>query len=238
MPYVEGFGTWPFGEEWLWEAMATCYLPLLDVLDAAPGRVTLSLTPVLCDQLEAPGVGERFLAFLRDVRPESHRLDVRGGRRSRRGSRARALRRRSTRGRPSASRHAAATSWPPSRRTRPGPPRPPTPCCRCSPPRRASGCRSRPGSPRTARASAAGAAGSGCPSAHTRRGSTSRSRRRACTRSASTSPTSWARARRSSCGRCAPRPGRCWCRSTARRSSWSGIRTAIPRIPPTATRIA
>jgi 1,4-alpha-glucan branching enzyme len=76
MPYVEGYGTWPFGEEWLWEAMATSYLPLLDVLDAAPGRVTLSLTPVLCDQLEAPGVGERFLAFLRDVRPESHRLDV------------------------------------------------------------------------------------------------------------------------------------------------------------------
>ena len=37
MPYVEGFGTWPFGEEWLWEAMATSYLPLLDVLDAAPG---------------------------------------------------------------------------------------------------------------------------------------------------------------------------------------------------------
>ena len=32
MPYVEGFGSWPFGEEWLWEAIATCYLPLLDVL--------------------------------------------------------------------------------------------------------------------------------------------------------------------------------------------------------------
>ena len=76
MPYVEGFGTWPFGEEWLWEAIATSYLPLLDVLDAAPGRVTLSLTPVLCDQLEAPGALERCLAFLRDVRPESHRLDV------------------------------------------------------------------------------------------------------------------------------------------------------------------
>ena len=53
MPYVEGYGTWPFGEEWLWEAMATSYLPLLDVLDAAPDRVTVSLTPVLCDQLEA-----------------------------------------------------------------------------------------------------------------------------------------------------------------------------------------
>jgi 1,4-alpha-glucan branching enzyme len=76
MPYVEGFGTWPFGEEWLWEAIATCYLPLLDVLDAHPGRVTVSLTPVLCDQLEAPGALERCLAFLREVRPASHRLDI------------------------------------------------------------------------------------------------------------------------------------------------------------------
>ena len=33
MPYVEGFGTWPFGEEWLWEAIAGCYLPLLELLD-------------------------------------------------------------------------------------------------------------------------------------------------------------------------------------------------------------
>jgi 1,4-alpha-glucan branching enzyme len=76
MPYVEGFGTWPFGEEWLWEAVATSYLPLLDVLDAHPGRVTLSLTPVLCDQLEAPGAPARCLEFLRELRPESHRLDL------------------------------------------------------------------------------------------------------------------------------------------------------------------
>jgi predicted glycosyl hydrolase (DUF1957 family) len=69
MPYVEGFGTWPFGEEWLWEAIATSYLPLLDVLDEAPGRVTLSLTPVLCDQLEAPGAPERFEAFIAEIRP-------------------------------------------------------------------------------------------------------------------------------------------------------------------------
>jgi 1,4-alpha-glucan branching enzyme len=76
MPYVEGYGTWPFGEEWLWEAMATCYLPLLDVLDDRPGRVTVSLTPVLADQLEAPSVPERFLAFMRGIREESHRLDL------------------------------------------------------------------------------------------------------------------------------------------------------------------
>ena len=78
MPYVEGYGTWPFGEEWLWEAIATSYLPLLDLLDARPGRLTLSLTPVLCDQLQAPGASERFVSFMRDVRPESHRLDIEG----------------------------------------------------------------------------------------------------------------------------------------------------------------
>jgi 1,4-alpha-glucan branching enzyme len=75
MPYVEGFGTWPFGEEWLWEAIATSYLPLLDaVLGRVP--ITLSLTPVLCDQLEAPGAMERCLKFLEEVRPASHALDI------------------------------------------------------------------------------------------------------------------------------------------------------------------
>jgi 1,4-alpha-glucan branching enzyme len=74
MPYVEGFGTWPFGEEWLWEAIAGCYLPLLDVLGRAP--ITLSLTPVLCDQLEAPDAMRRCLEFLHELRPESHRRDA------------------------------------------------------------------------------------------------------------------------------------------------------------------
>jgi 1,4-alpha-glucan branching enzyme len=80
MPYVEGYGTWPFGEEWLWEAIATCYVPLLEVLEqhGGPTPLTLSLTPVLCDQLEAHGVAERFARFLRDVRRETHALDVDG----------------------------------------------------------------------------------------------------------------------------------------------------------------
>lgn len=75
MPYVEGQGTWPFGEEWLWEAVATSYLPLLELLDAG-APLTLSLTPVVCDQLDAPGALDRCAAFLRDVRPASHRLDI------------------------------------------------------------------------------------------------------------------------------------------------------------------
>ena len=72
MPYVEGFGTWPFGEEWLWEAIATSYVPL--VQRTGPDTpVTLSLTPVLCDQLEAPGALDRCRANQAAERPESHR---------------------------------------------------------------------------------------------------------------------------------------------------------------------
>jgi 1,4-alpha-glucan branching enzyme len=70
----DGFGVWPFGEEWLWEAVATSYLPLLDVIERAP--LTLSLTPVLCDQLEDPQAMARCQRFLDEVRPESHRLDT------------------------------------------------------------------------------------------------------------------------------------------------------------------
>jgi 1,4-alpha-glucan branching enzyme len=78
MPYVEGFGTWPFGEEWLWEAVACVYLPLLELLDGVP--VTLGLTPVLCDQLEAMRgeAGDRYLRFLREVRAPIHDKDAAG----------------------------------------------------------------------------------------------------------------------------------------------------------------
>jgi 1,4-alpha-glucan branching enzyme len=80
MPYVEGYGTWPFGEEWLWEAIVGSYLPLLELLDAG-APLTLSLTPVLCDQLEAPRVYERFAAFVDQVRRHTHAEDAAGLRR-------------------------------------------------------------------------------------------------------------------------------------------------------------
>ena len=77
MPYVEGFGTWPFGEEWLWEAVATVYLPLLEVVRGH--AVSVGLTPVLCDQLETltGDAGERFLGFVRDTRGAVHEMDSR-----------------------------------------------------------------------------------------------------------------------------------------------------------------
>jgi 1,4-alpha-glucan branching enzyme len=80
MPYVEGFGTWPFGEEWLWEAIVGSYLPLLELLDTG-APLTLSLTPVLCDQLEAPGIDQRFTTFVEQVRRHTHAEDAAGLRR-------------------------------------------------------------------------------------------------------------------------------------------------------------
>jgi 1,4-alpha-glucan branching enzyme len=77
MPYVEGFGTWPFGEEWLWEAIACCYLPLLELLERDL-PVTLSLTPVLCDQLEVAGIAQRFAGFIEEVRSATHAEDAAG----------------------------------------------------------------------------------------------------------------------------------------------------------------
>ena len=73
MPYVEGFGTYPFGEEWLFDAVIRSHLPVL----AVARDVTVTVTPVLADQLEAPGVGERLLDFTREYRVGSAELDAR-----------------------------------------------------------------------------------------------------------------------------------------------------------------
>ena len=98
MPYVEGFGTWPFGEEWLLEAIATVYLPLIDLCDRWADRgetnvLTLNVSPVLADQLVLPAVGDRFLAFMREVRADAHRIDIEGLERSGDRAAADALRR-------------------------------------------------------------------------------------------------------------------------------------------------
>ncbi len=98
MPYVEGFGTWPFGEEWLLEAIATSYLPLLRVLEQAADRgaegvATVGITPVLADQLAVPDLGRRFLRFMREVRRECHRQDAEGLDRTGRPAEAASLRR-------------------------------------------------------------------------------------------------------------------------------------------------
>jgi 1,4-alpha-glucan branching enzyme len=75
MPYVEGFGTYPFGEEWLFDAVIRSYLPVLEVAD----RVTMTITPVLADQLEDEGVQERLRRFLTDWRIGAAEAEVSAG---------------------------------------------------------------------------------------------------------------------------------------------------------------
>ena len=60
MPYVEGFGTYPFGEEWLFDAVIRSYLPVLEVAR----DLTMTVTPVLADQLEDEGARQRLRRFL------------------------------------------------------------------------------------------------------------------------------------------------------------------------------
>ena len=72
MPYVEGFGTYPFGEEWLFDAVLRSYLPVLEVAE----RLTMTITPVLADQLEAPGLSDRLVAFGEEFRLGSCLIDA------------------------------------------------------------------------------------------------------------------------------------------------------------------
>jgi 1,4-alpha-glucan branching enzyme len=73
MPYVEGFGTYPFGEEWLFDAVVRSYLPVLEIAR----DLTMTVTPVLADQLEDPGTRERLREFLVKYRIGSAADDAR-----------------------------------------------------------------------------------------------------------------------------------------------------------------
>ncbi|HEY6732077.1 MAG TPA: 1,4-alpha-glucan branching protein domain-containing protein [Solirubrobacterales bacterium] len=72
MPYVEGFGTYPFGEEWLFDAVIRSYLPVLEVAR----DLTLTVTPVLADQLEDEGAAERLRRFLVEWRIGAAEADL------------------------------------------------------------------------------------------------------------------------------------------------------------------
>jgi 1,4-alpha-glucan branching enzyme len=72
MPYVEGFGTYPFGEEWLFDAVIRSYLPVLEVAR----DLTMTVTPVLADQLEDAGAAERLQRFLVEWRIGAAEADL------------------------------------------------------------------------------------------------------------------------------------------------------------------
>jgi 1,4-alpha-glucan branching enzyme len=70
IPYVLAHGSWPHGMDWLYEAAAESYLPLLRVFErlqeeGLPPRVNISFTPVLMEQLKSPSFAAGFKEYLR-----------------------------------------------------------------------------------------------------------------------------------------------------------------------------
>ena len=69
LPYVVNHGTWPHGMEWLLEAAAETYLPLLRVMrnlerDGIALHCNLNLSPVLLEQLAHPLFQAEFPRYL------------------------------------------------------------------------------------------------------------------------------------------------------------------------------
>ncbi len=71
LPWLAHHGTWPVGEEWLYQSWAGSYLRVVDVLQrlSDEGRtdlLTLGVTPVLAAQLDDPGLRQHFQTWLAD----------------------------------------------------------------------------------------------------------------------------------------------------------------------------
>ncbi|NJL57277.1 hypothetical protein HC928_20645 [bacterium] len=71
LPYARLAGRWPHGEAWIHETACDTLIPLLQTLydlkeDAVEYRLTLSLSPVLLEQLTDPVVLEHFEQYLDD----------------------------------------------------------------------------------------------------------------------------------------------------------------------------
>ncbi len=71
LPWVMGCGKWPFGEEWIYEIAWSCYVPLVRCFrnlarEGVPAGVTLSITPVLGQQLASDAFKRGFVDYLKD----------------------------------------------------------------------------------------------------------------------------------------------------------------------------
>jgi 1,4-alpha-glucan branching enzyme len=87
MPYVRRNGDWPCGEEWILEAWAESYLPIWELVEdltagALPGKLSLTMTPVLAEQLRDDYLQERLKGYLenriRQAQDEVKRLEGMG----------------------------------------------------------------------------------------------------------------------------------------------------------------
>ncbi|TAM61292.1 glycoside hydrolase family 57 protein [bacterium] len=89
LPWVRRAGRWPFGEEWIHQALLDVYLPLLETVeslerDGIRGGITLGVTPVLLEQLRDAHLLDAFDAYLDerikltagDLQPRGDALDA------------------------------------------------------------------------------------------------------------------------------------------------------------------
>jgi len=68
LPYVLNHGKWPHGSDWLSEAAAECYIPLLQMLDrlttsGTRTRLSMDFSPVNLEQLADPAFIDVFSAY-------------------------------------------------------------------------------------------------------------------------------------------------------------------------------
>ncbi len=68
LPWVLHHGNWPHGVDWLTEAAAECYIPLLNIFNELLEqnilpKVSLDISPVLCEQLEHPDFKSVFIKY-------------------------------------------------------------------------------------------------------------------------------------------------------------------------------
>lgn len=69
LPWVLGHGIWPHGTSWVNEAAVETYIPLLQEIyklidDGYHPKLTIGLTPVLCEMLKHPSFISGFLGYL------------------------------------------------------------------------------------------------------------------------------------------------------------------------------
>ncbi len=69
IPWCKKSGTWPAGEEWIFEAMLETYIPLLNLLRDLKERniktaLTINITPILAEQLADDYMKQRFLEYM------------------------------------------------------------------------------------------------------------------------------------------------------------------------------
>jgi 1,4-alpha-glucan branching enzyme len=72
IPWCKKSGTWPAGEEWLFEAMNETYIPMLNILrelheENLKTAITINITPTLAEQFGDEYMNQRFIEYMENL---------------------------------------------------------------------------------------------------------------------------------------------------------------------------